>query len=268
MSVIAVLSGKGGVGKTTVSTNLATALSKSFGREVVLLDSNFSSSHVGLHFGIYEELPITFPDVIRKGQVVTNALYEHKEAGIDIVPSSVRINEDVKVAKIKKHITNLAMSEYDYLIVDCAPGFGPIVSNAIQAANEIIVVTTPNIPDISDAMKIVELVKQFKKKNVRIIVNRIMEEDYELSLPEIESRLDSSITHVIHEDRKVPESIAHGMPIVIYDKYSQPAEEFKRIAASISGAEYNGLGVWERFKGLFTTGTPKKPREKVRKKSG
>lgn len=266
MAVIAILSGKGGVGKTTLTTNLATSLSNDFKRKVVVLDTNVSSAHVGLHFGIYEDLQTTLPDVMKKRQSIEKAVYEQTETGVDIVPSSVAINEDVNLRKIKNYILQLAASPYDYVLVDCAPGYGVDVFNAIKAADEVIIVTTPNIPDVSDAMKLVEQLRGVKKKKVRLVLNRVTGEKYELDTGEIKSRIGFQIHSVVPEDKSVPESIANGMPVVMYDKYSRPSIEIKKLAASVAGEKYKPPGFFERLRDAFA-GAPERPKQKVRLKT-
>lgn len=266
MVVISVLSLKGGVGKTTVTTNLATALTEEFKRKVVVLDSNVSSAHVGLHFGIYGDIPTTLPDVMKQQKSVFNSVYRQTETGVDIVPSSVAMNEDVNMKKIKDYILELAESEYDFLIVDCAPGFGVDIVNAIKAADEIIIVTTPNIPDIGDAVKLSEQLANVKRKKVRIVLNRVKGEKYELGKEEIASRLRFPIVSVIPEDKSVPESIAAGMPVVVSDRFSKAAIEFKRLAASILGEEYRVPGLLERFRYAFARPSKRRGEKKRLKK--
>ena len=85
--VIGILSGKGGVGKTTLTGNLAVELAK-LGKEVYAIDCNISTSHLGMYFGFYD-YDITLNDVLRGSHEIEDSIYEHK-SGVKIVPGSLR----------------------------------------------------------------------------------------------------------------------------------------------------------------------------------
>lgn len=246
MSVIGVLSGKGGVGKTTITSNLAAALSKEYGRNVIILDTNVYSSHIKLHFGIYEDVPFTLPDVVKRKKI-EKFVYAHGPTRVEIIPSGATI-KNVNLKKLKNLAYNLAKSKYHYIIIDCAPGFGKDVVTAIKAVDELIVVTTPQIPDVEDALKIIELVGMMKKKVDGIVVNRVKREKYELKIEQLKQTFDIPIIATVPESKKVPESIAAGVPLIIYAKYDRAAIEIKKLAAKIAGEVYRPAGPWQRFK--------------------
>lgn len=246
MPVIGVLSGKGGVGKTTVTSNLAAALSKEYGRNVVILDTNVYSSHIKLHFGVYEEVPFTLPDVVKK-EKIDKFVYAHGPTNVEIIPSAATV-KDVNFKKLKDIVHKLAKSKYHYVIIDCAPGFGKDVVTAIKAVDELIVVTTPQIPDVDDALKIIELLGMMEKKVNGIVINRVSGAKYELKMEQLEQTFDAPILAVVPESKKIPESIAAGVPLIIYAKYSDAAVEIKKLAAKIAGEEYKPTDPWQRFK--------------------
>ena len=237
MVVIGVLSGKGGVGKTTVTSNLAAALSSEFKRKVIILDTNVSSSHIRLHFGMVDEIKKTLPDVIRGKTTVSKATYSHEITGVDVVPSSLGLHPNLNLEKVKKIAGDLAVSAYDFVVIDASPGFGRDVIDAINASDIILVVTNPNFPDVSDALKIVELANG-KGKKIFVVLNKVKGKKYELDKDKVESMLDSKVAMVIPEDDKVPESISKGVPVVVYDKGSRASISFKKLAAFLTDTEY------------------------------
>lgn len=246
MPVIGVLSGKGGVGKTTVTSNLASALAREYNRVVMVLDTNTYSSHIRLHFGVYEDVPFTLHDIVKKKEY-GDYVYSHGPAGVELIPTSATV-KNVGVKKLNALVHKLANSKYDYVIIDCAPGFGKDVKTAIKACDELLIVTTPNIPDVEDAMKIIELLKIMKKKIKGFVLNRAKEERYELTPEQVEETLGVPMLAVIPEDDKVPESIAAGVPVITYAKYSDASIEIKKLAAKISGDEYKPASAWARLK--------------------
>jgi len=246
MAVIGILSGKGGVGKTTVTTNLAAALADDYGRNVVILDTNLYSSHIKLHFGLFGDETKTLPEILRNKKF-DKFVYARGSSTLDIIPSSSTI-KDVDFDRLKSFVSNLADSKYDFVIIDCAPGFGKDVQAAIKASEELLVVTTPQIPDVDDALKIMELVKMMRKKVTGVIVNRVQGKKYELKMEQLEKTFDAPIVAVIPEEKKVPESIAAGVPLMAYAKFSAASTAMKKLAAKLAGEKYKPAGPLARFK--------------------
>lgn len=246
MTVIGVLSGKGGVGKTTVTTNLAAALAEEYGRNVVILDTNLYSSHIKLHFGIYGDDAKTLPEII-KNKKADKFVFSRGSSTLDIIPTSATV-KDVEFDKLKGFVAKLASSKYDFVIIDCAPGFGKDVQAAIKAVDELLIVTTPQIPDVDDALKIMELVKMMGKKITGVVVNRVQGRKYELGIEQLEKTFDAPIVAVIPEEKKVPESIAAGVPLMAYAKFSDASTEMKKLAAKVAGEDYRPASPLARIK--------------------
>ena len=89
MPSIGILSGKGGVGKTTLTSNLGAAMTRVFGKRVVIVDSNVRTSHLGLHLGLYEDLPLSLRDVLNNDVHPAYAIYVHPQTGIRVLPSTL-----------------------------------------------------------------------------------------------------------------------------------------------------------------------------------
>ena len=248
MVVVGILSGKGGVGKTTVTTNIATALTTVFGRKTLILDTNVTSSHIRLHFGMYEEMKSTLKDIIRDESKLRKVVRTNELTGVDIVPSPETLR-GLDLERLKNLASHLATSEYNFVIIDSAPGFRENVPNIIKASDQVIIVTNPYVPDVTDALKLLELVKKYSKK-VTVVINRIKKKKYELGKEEIKDMLGVKKIFEIQEDEKVPESIAAGVPAVIYKPSSKAAVAFKQLAGLLIGKEYKP-SIGERIKWFF-----------------
>jgi len=245
MVVVGVLSGKGGVGKTTVTSNLASAMANVFNRKSIILDTNVSSSHIRLHFGEYDEIKKTLRDVIRDDSMLEKAVISNDMTGVDLVPSPQNL-KSLDLNKLRTLASTLAPSQYDFVIIDSSPGFGDDVSDGIKASNKIVIVTNPFIPDVTDALKIMEMVKK-QKRDVIVAVNRLRGKKHELDTEEIRQMLDAKDIIEIPEDDKVPESISKGVPLVVYKKGSKASMAIKRLAGLIIG-EYYAPSASDRFK--------------------
>jgi len=247
---LGVLSGKGGVGKTTIVANLGATLTKYFNKKVMLLDGNIKASHLGLHLGLYSDLPTTLQDVLSKNVPLTYATFIH-QTGIRLIPTPLN-GEVSNISRLKEVVKRLE-DKYEAVILDCAPGLGKEVVTIIKAIDEAAVVTTPDVPAIADALKTINLLDRFKKKNLGIIVNRVKNEKYELTTEEIESTCNCKIICKIPEDRRVPESIAIGMPVTIRYPRSPASISLKKLAANLIGEIYapeSFLDKVKRFLGI------------------
>ena len=247
MVVVGILSGKGGVGKTTVTSNLAAALTKVFGRRVIVLDTNITSSHIRLHFGIYDELKKTLKDVIKDDSVVKEAVVSSDFVGVDIIPAPETL-KGLDLEKLSNLASKLAESEYDFVVIDSAPGFRENTENVIRASDIVLLITTPQIPDVTDTLKIMALVKKYRKKYI-VVLNRVKNKKYELKKEKIMDMLDIDEDKllVIPEDENVPESISKGVPVVVYKEGSKASIAFKKLAGYLVGEEYKP-SIKERIK--------------------
>ena len=234
--VITVISGKGGVGKTTTVTNLGLALMKQK-QNVIILDANVTTPNLSLHLGI-PFYPVTIHDVLRGEADPTQAIYEH-DSGLKIIPASLRTDDVVehKVEKLYTVMLNL-LGRADIIIVDAAAGLGKEALSAINVADEIIIVTNPELPAATDALKTVKIAEQFGTPVLGVVVNRYKGLKHELSLEEIRSMLETEIISVVPEDIAVPRSIANKTPVVSHRPTSKASREFKKLAARVTGEDF------------------------------
>ena len=232
---IGILSGKGGVGKTTLVSNIGIALAKEFSENVVIVDSNISTSHLGLHLGLYDEFPYTLADVLNQKVPVSNAVYIHP-TGVRILPAPLSL-ENVKITKLNK-VVNQLKKIYDIAVVDFAPGLGKEFMSAIYSIDDVVIVVNPDFPSVSDAIRTIQVCKKLNKNVLGIVVNRWKNEKYELLTKEIEAACGVGILAVIPEDRRIPESISKGLPAVVSYPNSSASVEIKKLSGSLVGKNY------------------------------
>ena len=164
--VYAILSGKGGVGKTTSAVNLGTSLNH-LGEDVIIVDANLTTPNIGIHLGA-PIVPITLNHVLNGQAEVEDAIYEH-DSGTKIMPASLSLKETEKInyrklidiAKKLKKISN-------HIIMDAAAGLGEEAKSAMYAADEIIIVTNPEMSAVTDALKTIKLAEKINNPKKKI----------------------------------------------------------------------------------------------------
>ena len=248
--IIVITSGKGGVGKTTTAINLAAAMNY-FGKNVLVVDGNLSTPNVGIHLNA-PEVPINLNHVLRGKAEAFEAVYEH-ESGIKIMPSSISVKESKKVMPERlKDFKNDFKKISEYVIMDCAAGLGDEASCAIEAADELIIVTNPEMPAITDALKAAKLAEELKKPVRGIIVTRVKKDDIEISPDVVKNMLEIPILGMVPEDIAIRKSINIKNAAVHLYPQSKSARAYKEIAAKIIGVEYDSDDDRERiWDGLF-----------------
>ena len=234
--LIVISSGKGGVGKTTTSVNLATALAKK-GKNVILVDGNLTTPNVGLHLGL-TKFPVTLNDVLKGEASLTDAIYIHP-LGFKLVPGSlsVRSFSEMNSRKLKKFFNELK-DMCDFVIVDSAAGLGNESLSVLKNADEILLVTHPELPAVTDAFKVVTLAKEIGVPVRGIVLNRVRKDNFDLGLQAIESLLETPITGVIEEDKGMRQSVYKKKPMVHLKPKSPTSQRYHDLADRVHDSQY------------------------------
>ena len=248
MRSIAVISGKGGVGKTTTAINLAFSLNKA-GKKVTLVDANLMTPDIGLYLGA-PYVPIAIQDVLKGRSNLEDAVYSH-HSGTKIVPSSISLKENqwVDLSRLGGIISNLKKSN-DILIIDAPAGLGQETIAAIKAADECLIVTNAELPSITAALKSISIAKNFNKKITGIVLTRSTGKK-ELPSEEIISLLEYPILSVIPEDASMKEAVLLKEAVVETHPKSSSARGYEFLAEKIIQAEEKEKSFLGRIKEML-----------------
>lgn len=234
--LICVSSGKGGTGKTTVTSNVGAALTQ-FGADTIVLDANLTNPNLGFHLGI-PLYPKTLHDVLKGDAHITEAMYIHN-SGLRVVPAGLSIDDLVDTSP--ENLSDVLLDtvgEPDFVLVDSAAGLGSESINAIEAADETLIVTNPNLPAVTDALKTVNIAEESGTDIIGVVLNRKVGHDSELTRDEVESMIGHRVLMEVPEHEKVQEALSVKKPVVHHEPDHHVSERFKSVAADVAGIEY------------------------------
>ncbi len=233
--IITVASGKGGVGKTTFVSNLVASLAK-LNKSVVAVDGNLTTPNLGLHLGV-PLYPKTLQDVLSGDSRLKQALYQH-ELGFSIMPADISLKRLTKVTASDLISVLYKLADgFEFVIVDAAAGLGREALAAIDAADELITITNPEMPAMVEALKLGRISEKTDTKNLGAVINRYKKDKSTPTPEEIKEFLDMEIIGVVPEDPKMREALSKRQPIVHSNPRSTSARKFKEIAAIIAGLQ-------------------------------
>ncbi|NIM46966.1 MAG: P-loop NTPase [Candidatus Aenigmarchaeota archaeon] len=247
---IGVISGKGGVGKTTVVANLGAALAHRFKRDVTIVDCNLTASHLSILLGMHYH-PITLNHVLRKERHINEAIYDHP-SGMKIIPASLHLKDLIKIdiSKLNRHLKKLK-GKTEIVFLDSSPGLGKEAVATIKASEELLFVTKPDLMSVSDVIRGKEFIDRIKKEPMGVVLNMVTRGGHELTQKEIEIMTELPVIAVIPHDKNVPKSLAKRIPVVLHKPRSSASKELRKLAGFIIGEEE--LGFWSRLISFLKT---------------
>ncbi|AXH99303.1 septum site-determining protein MinD [Sporosarcina sp. PTS2304] len=253
---IVITSGKGGVGKTTTSANLGTALALQ-GKKVCLIDTDIGLRNLDVILGLENRIIYDLVDVVEGRCKVHQALVKDKrfEDRLFLLPAAQTTDKSaVNPEQMKKLVLEMKM-DYDYVLIDCPAGIEQGYKNAIAGADRAIVVTTPEISAVRDADRIIGLLEAEEGiEPPKLIINRIrsgmMESGETLDINEITTHLSIDLLGIVMDDRSVISSSNKGEPVVM-DPTNPAAMGYRNIARRILGESVPLMSMEKSKKGFL-----------------
>jgi flagellar biosynthesis protein FlhG len=242
---IAVTSGKGGVGKTNIVTNLAIALARQ-GIRVLVLDGDLGLANVDLLLGVAPQFDLQ--DVILGGRNLRDVVLEGQD-GIRVVPASSGVEELANLDEYRTEVLLRSLSELDgevdIILIDSPSGIGHHATSLIQGADQILVVTTPEPTSFSDAYAMIKVLSRRPLRCVpSLLVNQAGSEDEALSVARrvrtVAKRflnLDVEYWGCILADESVAKSVQRQEPFLSTYPYSPAASCIYSLARRVLGQE-------------------------------
>jgi septum site-determining protein MinD len=233
MRKIGLLSGKGGVGKTSTAINLGAALNN-YGKDVIIVEGNLTTPNVGLHLGV-PTVPVNVHDVLKGNNKINEALYKHP-SGLQFIPGSLSIN-DLTGMDLKR-MSQVSNLDADYVLMDGAAGLGGEAMQVLDHCDDLMIVTNAEMPAITDALKTIKLAEEMNKNVMGVVVTRSKGDDLDVSIKNIEALLERPVLAVIPEDDTMREALTLRDAVVHTHPKSNAARGYLKLGANLAGIAY------------------------------
>jgi pilus assembly protein CpaE len=249
--IVTVFSPKGGTGKTSIATNLATALAKHENKRALLLDLDLQFGDAAIMLGLEPEKTI-YDLVSAPGELDPEKLAGYTTrhvSGLDILPAPLRPEDAELVTEAKiGRLLEVARTSYDVIIVDTSPFFhGPMLATLDQT-DELLLVCSLDVPTIKNvrlSLQTLELLS-FPMKKVNIVLNRANSK-VGMKESEVETALERKVRYQVPSDRAVPLSINRGTPVVLADPGADFSIAMRDVAKAVANPEPERQAKRRRF---------------------
>ncbi|MCT4612168.1 MAG: septum site-determining protein MinD [Clostridia bacterium] len=239
--VIVITSGKGGVGKTTTSANLAVGLALE-GKKVVVIDADIGLRNLDVVMGLENRIVYDIVDVVEENCKIKQALIRDKRyKGLYLLPAAQTKDKNaVSEEQMQKLIAELK-EDFDYILIDCPAGIEQGFKNAIAGADKALVVTTPEVSAVRDADRIIGLLEAAEIANPALIINRIkhnmVKKGDMMAKEDIMEILAVDIIGIVPDDENIVVSTNRGEPAVANAKGSAAGRAYRNITKRIMGED-------------------------------
>ena len=252
--VIVVTSGKGGVGKTTTTASLGSALALR-GKRVLVVDADIGLRNLDVILGLENRIVFNLVDVAKGICKPAQAVIKSKKSNnLFLLPASQTDDKDVVDEAQVRQVLEQFKRDYHFILVDSPAGIEQGFKNACAGADSALVVTTPEVPAIRDADRVVGLLSA-RGIEPRLIINRLdvdmVRRGDMLSVEDVQDILGIELIGVIERDENVIVAANCGEPVV-FNQNSAAGQAFTRIAARLCGEtvpfpNLSNRSIWERL---------------------
>ena len=238
--IITVTSGKGGVGKTTATANLAVALAQ-MGQRVVCLDADIGLRNLDVVMGLENRIVYDLVDVIEGRCRLKQAMIRDKRFDdLHLIPAAQTRDKNAISPSDMMKLGEDLRDEADWVIIDSPAGIERGFRNAIAPADEILVITNPDVSAVRDADRIIGLIEAEQKEPAKLIINRLnpamVQRGDMLDAEDVLELLAIKLIGIVPEDENVIVSTNVGKPVAL-DEKSRAGQAFRNISRRLMGDE-------------------------------
>lgn len=257
-TVLTVTSGKGGVGKTTTTANLAVALALG-GQKVVCIDGDIGLRNLDVVLGLENRIVYDLVDVVEGRCRLRQAMIRDKRLPeLFLIPAAQTRDKSAVSPSDMVRLCDELRPDFDWILVDSPAGIERGFRNAIAPADTCLVVTNPEVSSVRDADRIVGLIEAEEKGPARLIINRLnpslVKRGDMLTADDILELLAIELLGIVPEDENVVISTNRGQPVALDGAKSRAGQAFQNIARRLRGEKVPLLNLEEKqnfFSKLF-----------------
>jgi septum site-determining protein MinD len=256
--IVTITSGKGGVGKTTAIANIAVALASS-GAKVCCIDGDIGLRNLDVVLGLENRIVYDIVDVIEGRCRLRQAMIRDKRLPeLFLIPASQTRDKSAVSPSDMVRLGDELRNEVDWVLIDSPAGIERGFRNAIAAADQVLVITNPEVSAVRDADRVIGLLEAEEKGSPFLIINRLnpnMVKNHDmLSVEDVIDLLAIRLIGVVPEDETVIMGTNRGAPIALESK-SEAGQAFRNIAQRLMGKDVPFLdlddkGLWARIQRL------------------
>lgn len=259
--VVTITSGKGGVGKTTTTANLGVALAR-LNQRVIMIDADIGLRNLDVVMGLENRIVYDLVDVVEGRCKLRQAMIKHKQfAELYLIPAAQTRDKTAISPADMVQITNKLREDFDFILIDSPAGIERGFRNAVAPADEVLIVTNPEVSAVRDADRIIGLLEAENKGPGKLILNRLkadmVKKGEMLSADDVTDILNIQIIGIVPEDEQVIPASNSGIPVTLNEQ-SRAGAAFLVIARRLMGeniplnpTENNSGGFFQRLARLF-----------------
>lgn len=252
-TVITITSGKGGVGKTTTTVNVGTALAM-LGRRVLALDAAHGMCNLDVVLGLESRIVFDLVDVVQGRCDLKQAIIRDRRLPeLALLPGSQSHDKGTISTEQMQELLATLRADYDFVLIDSPSGNGEGYQNAVAPADQVVIVTTPDAPAVRDADRIVGMIEAKRSRPAHLVINRLdpalILRGQALSTPDVLKILAVDLIGIVPEDAHVSTSTNRGKPVAL-NGFTPSGQAFRDIAGRLLGQEIP-LETMPRQRNLF-----------------
>lgn len=238
--VITVTSGKGGVGKTTATANLSVALA-SLNKRVICIDADIGLRNLDVVMGLENRIVYDLVDVVEGRCKLRQAMVKDKRMpDLYLLPAAQTRDKTAISPEDMVALTNELRQDYDFILIDSPAGIEWGFRNALAPADEVVIITNPEVSAVRDADRIIGLIEAEERRvPTSLVLNRIKADMIKrgdmLSVNDVLDILSVRLLGVIPEDEQILIASNRGSPLTLNSQNSPAATAFRNIARRING---------------------------------
>lgn len=240
---IGIVSLKGGVGKTSTVAALGDVLSD-FSKRVLLVDANFSAPNLGIHLNIIDP-ENTIKEVLARTANFRDAIYVFSDK-FHVLPAHLFNRTEFNPFTLKSRLKSIK-NNYDVILIDSSPSLNDETLAAVLASDELFAVSTPDYSTLGTTIKAVKMARSRGAPVNGIILNKVHNKNFELSIDDIECSSGVPVMAVIPHDINVLKAQASFVPSTTLKPKSKSSAEYRNLAAALIGQKYKP----RKFNGLL-----------------